>query len=596
MLSKNKNWVAIVVLASIVLISKILLIGHYGNGTPYLDQWDAEAAFLYKPWLEGTLTWREILAPHNEHRILSTRLLALILLVVKGYWDPILQMQVNAFIHTFSIIILLGYLAEDFEFNNLLLFASFAVALNVIPFGWENTLAGFQSQFYILLVCTFIFMWAMANYSSYSKGWFYGYFAGIVATFTLASGAITLIAGGILLLIRRYLFKEKNSVTLTAIMLVFGLGLISIYMTPSIPGHAPLKADNLYSLIRAAGDVLAWPFLNYGLGLLFVHIPLFVLVAHTLFKNKSPTPAVVFALGISIWLCGQILSIAYGRATSPLASRYLDIFSIGLILNAFAVLKLIEITSTSLKKRCIFLGSIWIFLISIGLYLTSSKLINELSYKHKTSIAQENNVRSYLCSNDPSHLQNKPHQHIPYPNAERLQSLLDDASIRKILPGNINELNAINKIGVDGEPFCNTGSKNNAFQIVDLRLVSSSEEVASIKKILYSDWRGADYDKSVISGYKIIGSLMQSELETGKITLKLNRGDRILYISGPRNEGQKVIFNVNGEVNFNTQLPLAINWVVLEFSNSELPDEFTVSFIDAGTRWGEWSAIGLRDY
>lgn len=55
-------------------------ITQYGNATPYWDQWNAEAELLYKPYLEGNLSWSSLLAPHNEHRIFTTRILALGLL------------------------------------------------------------------------------------------------------------------------------------------------------------------------------------------------------------------------------------------------------------------------------------------------------------------------------------------------------------------------------------------------------------------------------------------------------------------------------------------------------------------------------------
>ena len=58
--------------AAMLLGAKFWLIGPYGNATPYWDQWDAEAANLYKPLLEGTLGWADLLVPQNEHHVLMT--------------------------------------------------------------------------------------------------------------------------------------------------------------------------------------------------------------------------------------------------------------------------------------------------------------------------------------------------------------------------------------------------------------------------------------------------------------------------------------------------------------------------------------------
>jgi len=67
------------VVAFILLLfgAKLWLIDHYGNPTPFWDQWDGEAANLYAPFLEGTLRFQDLFAAHNEHRIFTTRLLSL---------------------------------------------------------------------------------------------------------------------------------------------------------------------------------------------------------------------------------------------------------------------------------------------------------------------------------------------------------------------------------------------------------------------------------------------------------------------------------------------------------------------------------------
>ena len=72
-----------VAFASILLGIKLLIINHFGNATPYWDQWDVEADHLYRPWMDGSLRWNDLFIPHNEHRIFTTRISALLLFVVK---------------------------------------------------------------------------------------------------------------------------------------------------------------------------------------------------------------------------------------------------------------------------------------------------------------------------------------------------------------------------------------------------------------------------------------------------------------------------------------------------------------------------------
>jgi hypothetical protein len=116
--------------------------------------------------------------------------------------------------------------------------------------------------------------------------------------------------------------------------------------------------------------------------------------------------------------------------------------------------------------------------------------------------------------------------------------------------------------------------------------------MASIRS---NSWQGTDYYKTVIPGFKIIGSLIKSENDTGMITLRMHRGEKILYHSGPRVAGQLILINNGGEGKFYTALPIALEWSILDFSKKQLPDEFDITLIDAGTKWGEWSAIALRN-
>ena len=147
-----RNYSHYAILLIFVIASKILIISLYGNATPFWDQWDSEADLLYRPWLEGIYQWSNLWAPHNEHRIFTTRVIALLLLELNGrVWNPILQMYFNVFLHLAAIFTLLILLARCcssvLQKHILTVFTGFIFA---IPFGWENLLSGFNSQVYFL--------------------------------------------------------------------------------------------------------------------------------------------------------------------------------------------------------------------------------------------------------------------------------------------------------------------------------------------------------------------------------------------------------------------------------------------------------------
>lgn len=122
-------------------------------------------------------------------------------------------------------------------------------------------------------------------------------------------------------------------------------------------------------------------------------------------------------------------------------------------------------------------------------------------------------------------------------------------------------------------------------------------KLAGSSSILESEWHGQDYYSmasgvSTLPKVQILGSFRVSAAESGALTLQLERGDQVWYRSELRSNRQRIEV-VNQNCKFLQLLPNSSEWVLLEFSNRQLPDKFVVKFIDGGDGWGEWSAVGL---
>lgn len=124
---------------------------------------------------------------------------------------------------------------------------------------------------------------------------------------------------------------------------------------------------------------------------------------------------------------------------------------------------------------------------------------------------------------------------------------------------------------------------------------SVDQVTLSSKNILPGNqWLGSDSWKSEINGMKVYGSHIKSDADMGAISLRIKRGDRIFYRSGPT--GGRQILNVSGNVLPPSKLPKSTEWALLDFSSMILPDgDFIIKFSDNGADWGEWSAIALRN-
>jgi hypothetical protein len=91
----------------------------------------------------------------------------------------------------------------------------------------------------------------------------------------------------------------------------------------------------------------------------------------------------------------------------------------------------------------------------------------------------------------------------------------------------------------------------------------------------------------------VLGSFVHGDQDVGSITLQLSKGDVIFYRSGPNTANQHI--DIMATPAIHRTLPVSTDWVALNFSVPTLPEHFQLKLEDAGSGWGEWSAIALRE-
>jgi hypothetical protein len=425
-------------LAVVLLSFKFTLIALYGNATPFWDQWDLEADTLYRPWINGSLVWSDLFSPHCEHRMFTTRVLALLLFEINGrVWHPILQMQVNAVLHVLALCVFLFYSGKLLTGKYKTAFFVFCTALFCMPFSWENILFGIQSQPYLFLLFSFIFLWAMVNCKPLSLKWWGGFLFGLLCMLTQAAGAITVLAGALIVALRQVEEKENKIVVVSAVALLAMVATIAVVFTPDIPSHAHLKAKSVSQFLRTLITLFSWPESKIGIGAFVIQIPLLVFMFKVLRRSDYRTSAHLFIFAIGLWLIGQFVLLSYGRALDVTASRYRDIFAIGTAINFATLLILFGDVKNKLKMGAAAVIVVWLVTVTAGIAMSTGKIYGEILLKWEQSLEQEKNICAYLCTGDGGHLRNKPFLHVPYPNPDRLQRLLDNPTIRSFLPRNI---------------------------------------------------------------------------------------------------------------------------------------------------------------
>ncbi|MGA3142895.1 MAG: hypothetical protein ABSF10_07605 [Verrucomicrobiota bacterium] len=442
--SKNFNrrlaaWLLALLL--VVLGAKLWVIQVYGTAVPYWDQWD-EARLLFKPWLEGHLTWNAWFAPHNEHRIFFTRALDLLELWFNRQWDPRLQMVINAFIHTgyacglaYGLWIFTGRKHEGLICFLLMPFFAF-------PFAAENTIHGFHSQEYFLSIFAVVTIIGLGFGSPGGGWWFCGLATAVMSLFTMGSGLLASLAVIGLLLLRR--LKRRGTIqgqwiTLGCSLAVFISGLI---LDVAIQKHGHYRAGRFLTFGEALLGNLAWPFINQPALLLVICLPLVITVIKYFRSDFKDPRAAEFVLTLGFWGFLEAAALAYGREHLGNSSRYMDTLCTLSIASLASLFILGENTEYRRLSRplvgllamawagCLFLGMWQISWATMG----GGRAENYMQFSRRMGLIEEQNVRAFVVTDDPACLLDKPFGEVPYPDAGVLVELLRDPNLLRIMP------------------------------------------------------------------------------------------------------------------------------------------------------------------
>ena len=416
--------------------AKLHLIAGFGSDVPYWDQWPAEG-LMYPPLLAGMLDPAQLISPHNEHRILLTRLLACNLLELNGQWDPLLQMAVNAVIHG---LVLTGLALALWRLSgkNYLPFYCVTIALlGIIPFGWENTLAGFQSQFYFLLGFSLLTILILLRASPFSIPWFLGLASALLAQFSMASGFIAPVAVGCVLILSILLDRTCLNRYLPTILACMALAVIGFEIVPHVPRHDAMKVTVPILFMVTFGKTMAWPFNIWPL-MPLMWAPLSILLWRRIRSRKlGDFEAFLICLGVWVLLQGAAMSYSRG-AVGPTASRYCDLLSMGTLANFSALLILARDWLADEKRYRVAANlSALLLLLLGGLSVFQIPIPKPVLERHAIMMIEEVNTAGYITKGDAAFIYNKPFLHIPWISAQFLASTLADQSLREILPTGI---------------------------------------------------------------------------------------------------------------------------------------------------------------
>lgn len=220
---------------------------------------------------------------------------------------------------------------------------------------------------------------------------------------------------------------RRNPAAIVMMVLLIVMITLALYFTPTVSGHASFKSRSVIEFTLA---ILAMS------GGFVLYAPSAVFMFRQLRKKPQATDSSWFLFSLFLWIFGQMVIIAYGRGHgNVLASRYLDLYTIGFAANFVALF--VNMKDGGLRWSLQpFRGWMVLFFILIGIALPKAAL--ELDRSKAESLEAESRLRTYLCTHDRNVL-DEPDANIPYPDTERLKLLLDQPVVQSMMPSVVTE-------------------------------------------------------------------------------------------------------------------------------------------------------------
>ena len=333
----------------VVLGLKWATFDRFGSAMPDWDQWDAEAYYAIIPWFEHDHFLQNIFTPHNEHRVVLTKLQNLALTVLNGQWDARLQAVTNAILHS-ALATALWLLA---------------VALFGLPLAWQNVLGGFHSQQYWLLVTSFTAIVTLPFARPLTLRWWLGAAAATLALLTMGSG---LLAAAVVIVVVAFRILRCDTTLRSAwptLALCAALVAVGAATRVEVDHHAHMKVKTLHDFFFSLLHSLQWPVPSGYDGLaIILWLPWFLVAMSVLRRRADFSPPATVHLAQTItalggWVLVQLLATAYARgagADFP-ASRYMDTLTFGAMVNALCLAWLLRSPASSAWSHTLRLSS-----------------------------------------------------------------------------------------------------------------------------------------------------------------------------------------------------------------------------------------------
>jgi hypothetical protein len=424
------------------------IVAAWANPIPYSDEWIAIVDDVLRRSATGQLGLWNLFQPHNEHTMAPTRLLALVALWLNhGQFDNVPVALLNAALYAGAMALPIALFFRHAE-GPLRLFALVLGIAALAPIEGEDLIFGFQNQYYFMIAGTVATLW-LATATSASKRALAAFAALALATcVSMGTGFVAAALGAAIGAVRLRQEPQRRGIlikyiatgaAITLLGIVLAIHAFAVMKQHGILGDRHIDLDG----IRRVLSCLAWPYgANPVLGAALA-LPFAAFAARTVWRRDPSSRLDLLALGLGLWAGAQVCALAFDRhseATS-LASRYLPVILFWPAMNVYALFRLAIDASARASRR-------WANVLPLLPLLAAGALISNVAKLVPVSLAavavasqqhqmQAEHVARYVRLGDRNAIYAAGHMQVPYPNFDKLRSLLDDPAVRAGLPANV---------------------------------------------------------------------------------------------------------------------------------------------------------------
>ena len=420
----------------LVLAAQLWLVAAAGTDIPFQDQWDAEGRGLYPAMRDGTARVADLFQPHNEHRILWTRLLNRGLFFLNGQWDPLVQLAAGALLHAAAAALLVAGLVGGMG-PRLCWLIAFSVTLLSLPLsGWHNALWGFQSQAYFAVLFSLTAFALLSTPAISNRRAVAGWLAAGAAMLAMGPGLLVpvALAGWLLLLWREGRARGRDAAAVVILLVSLG------WLHQPVAAHAALAAGTPGQFLTALIRLLGWPHSGQPWAAVILNLPVAVVVGGRLLKRRTAVKGEDFVVLAAGWALLVALAAAWSRGggaefAAGVPSRYVDFIVLLPLANAWCVIQLGREALPRWQTSGRLVAGAWGAFLLIGwLGLSAEVLRGVILPRARDREAPVRLMHEFQRTGDAAVFAGQPRLLVPHPDLDSVRGVLRDPRMQGALP------------------------------------------------------------------------------------------------------------------------------------------------------------------